>query len=139
MKVILFSICLAAILFTVTGARRLGEAIGSRKLVENDPTAKLIPQKYHVIFDDSVSSVAAKVAAISAVQEQFTHDERLLLDGDTVATATITRFYENVFKGMSVANMTRGLLHLLERDPEVISIHQVSAKDFKLCELYVIF
>jgi hypothetical protein len=124
MKVV--SKCLTAILFTAAAAKRLGETSRSRKLVDNVPEATAIPHKYHVIFDDSVADVAAKVAEISSLQSHFSDGDMWLIDGSAVANATITRYYESVFKGMAVANMTNGLLQALERDPHVVSIHQVS-------------
>jgi hypothetical protein len=123
----LFCKAIIATLFAAATAKRLGETSFSRKLVENVPEAKSIPHKYHVIFDDSVSDVAAKVADINVSQLHFSDAECSLIDGSGAANATITRYYESVFKGMAVANMTNGLLQALERDPQVISIHQVRA------------
>jgi hypothetical protein len=131
MKVV--SKCLTAILFTAATAKRLGETSLSRKLVENAPEATPVPHKYHVIFDDSVADVAAKVAEIGVLQSHFSDGDKWLIDGSGAANATITRYYESVFKGMAVANMTNGLLQALERDPKVVSIHQVSDMKLQLC------
>jgi hypothetical protein len=81
-----------------------------RKLVQVAPLVPVVPNHYIVVFHDKmVNSAADKVAQL----------------GPILQSAQVTNVYETVFKGVALSNVPNPLLHALERDPQVKSIHMV--------------
>lgn len=81
-----------------------------RKLVNVAPNVPVVPNHYIVVFHDKmVNSAADKVAQL----------------GPILRSAQVTNVYETVLKGVALSNVPTPLLHALERDPQVKSIHMV--------------
>jgi hypothetical protein len=81
-----------------------------RKLVQVGPRVPVVPNHYIVVFHDKmVNSAADKVVQL----------------GSILQSAQVTNVYETVFKGVALSGVPTPLLHALERDPQVKSIHMV--------------
>lgn len=118
--------CLTSVLLAVDFAAAASR-LGARKLQANADNAEPIPNEFLIVFYDFVDNISAKVDEYSEMKFAGA-DKQLFDDNSTEGDHEIKGQYEAVLKGLTITNMSRGLLEKLEDDPHVSHIVQVSTK-----------